>query len=72
MYVCLYVLKPRGTAHRCVRRPSPPLSLLTTNLFHDITLLIAELKVGEVFCAPGGLGMIKMMIFTLGNSPGLS
>lgn len=46
--------------------------LLTTNLFHDITLLIAVLKEGDVFCAPGGLGMIKMMIFTLGNSPGLS
>lgn len=72
MYVCLYVLKPQGTAHRCACWPSLPLSLLITNLFHDITLLIAVLKEADVFCAPGGLGMIKMMIFTLGSSPGLS
>lgn len=30
------------------------------------------LKGSDVFRAPGGLGMIKMMIFTLGSSPGLS
>lgn len=47
-------------------------SLLRTNLFHDITLLVAVLKEGDVFCAPGGLRMIKMMIFIRGSSPGLS
>lgn len=72
IYMCLYVPKTQGTTRRCVWRPSLPLPFLRTNSFHDITHLIAVLKQGDVFCAPGGLGVIKMMILTRGSSPGLS
>lgn len=72
MRVCLHVLEPQRMARRCVWRPILPLALLTTNIFHDITLLLVVLNNGDVFCAPGGLRIIKIMIFTLGSSPGLS